>query len=67
MLPKLVYELLPVLYILGGIIAMIAVNSSMSFISGVLLCASGVIVLIMRRNYRVAHEHFIKEQGSSLA
>jgi len=52
MIPRPVYETLPVLYIAGGIAAMLTVDSFMSFVSGILLGVSGVVVLFLRRNYR---------------
>ena len=52
MLPKPVYELLPALYVLGGIAAMSTVESYLSFISGLLMGIAGVAVLLLRRNYR---------------
>jgi len=51
-IPKPVYEALPALYIGGGIAAMTTVDSFMSFVSGILLGVSGVVVLFLRRNYR---------------
>lgn len=51
-MPKPIYESLPVLYVVGGIAAMSTVDSFMSFISGILLGASGVMIMYLRRNYR---------------
>lgn len=51
-MPKPVYESLPVLYVIGGVTAISTVDSFMSFISGVLLGTSGVMILYLRRNYR---------------
>jgi len=51
-LPKLIYELYPVLYILGGIITMSTVNSTVAFLSGLILGLSGTMILFLRRNYR---------------
>ena len=52
MIPKPVYESLPILYVVGGIAAMTTVDSFMSFFSGVLLGVSGVVVLFLRRHHR---------------
>jgi len=52
MIPKPVYEMLPVLYVVGGIIAMVSVQSMTSFVSGLAMGISGLLVLTMRRNYR---------------
>lgn len=51
-MPKPIYESLPLLYVIGGVAAMSTVDSFMSFISGVLLGSSGVMILCLRRNYR---------------
>ena len=51
-MPKPLYESLPVLYVVGGVAAISAVDSFMSFVSGILLGCSGVLILFLRRNYR---------------
>lgn len=56
-LPKWLYEIYPVLYILGGIAAMSLVSSTIAFFSGFLLCLGGVIILFLRRNYRAIRQH----------
>ena len=53
MLPKPVYESIPSLYVVAGISAIYTVDSFMSFISGILLGGSGIVILCLRRNYRV--------------
>ena len=55
MLPKPVYESIPVLYIAAGIAAISVVDSFMTYISGILLGGSGVAILCLRRNYRNYH------------
>lgn len=55
-LPKPLYESLPVLYVLAGIAAIVTVDSFMSFISGILMGSSGVMILLLRRNYRQTQE-----------
>jgi hypothetical protein len=52
MLPQKLYELLPYLYILTGIISASLVDSTVVRISSILLILAGVFVFIMRRNYR---------------
>lgn len=52
-LPKPVYESIPALYVIAGIAAISSVDSFMSFVSGILLGGSGVIILFLRRNYRL--------------
>lgn len=56
-LPKFLYESYPVLYILGGIAAMSLVESYVSFLSGFILGAGGIVILFMRRNYRMIKQH----------
>ena len=51
-MPKPVYESLPALYVIGGVAAISTVDSFMSFISGILLGVSGVMIMFLRRNYR---------------
>ncbi len=51
-MPKPIYETLPVLYVIGGVAAMSAVDSFMSFISGILLGASGIMIMFLRRDFR---------------
>lgn len=51
-MPKPIYESLPILYVLGGIAAISTVDSFMSFISGVLLGCSGIMIMFLRREYR---------------
>lgn len=51
-MPKPIYEGLPVLYVVGGVAAISTVDSFMSFISGILLGSSGVMIMFLRRNYR---------------
>ncbi len=51
-MPKPVYESLPFLYVIGGVAAISTVDSFMSFISGILLGGSGIMILVLRRNYR---------------
>ena len=58
MIPKPVYELMPVLYVAGGIAAISTVDSFMSFVSGILLGVSGVAVMVVRRNYRTEQRDF---------
>ena len=58
MIPKPVYELMPVLYVACGIAAISTVDSFMSFVSGILLGISGVVVMVIRRNYRTEQRDF---------
>ncbi|MFK5913778.1 MAG: hypothetical protein QM484_05345 [Woeseiaceae bacterium] len=51
-MPSPIYESLPILYVVGGIAAISTVDSFMSFISGILLGCSGVIIMVLRRDFR---------------
>ena len=51
-MPKPIYESLPILYVVGGVAAMSTVDSFMSFISGILLGSSGVMIMVLRRDFR---------------
>ncbi len=52
MLPKLLYELLPFLYLSVGVGSGVAINSTIVFIASVLLMVTGIAVLSMRVTYR---------------
>lgn len=59
-LPKLFYELYPVMYVIGGIAAMNMVESTVSFLCGLLLGVGGVAILFLRRNYRATKDQLIQ-------
>jgi hypothetical protein len=52
MLPRSLYELLPFLYILTGIVCAALIDSTIVLISSMLLVIAGVFVLLMRRSFR---------------
>ena len=52
MLPKPVYESLPVSYVAMGMVAMLAIPSALAFVSGLVLSMCGLLILFKRRNYR---------------
>jgi hypothetical protein len=52
MLPRMLYELLPFLYILTGIVCAALIDSTIVLISSMLLIITGVFVLLMRRSFR---------------
>jgi hypothetical protein len=52
MIPKPVYEFLPYFYVSVGIVAMLFLDSIMSFVSGLLMSVTGVLILWLRRNHR---------------
>jgi len=51
MLPKILYELLPYLYLSVGAGGFI-INSAIVFVASISLLMTGMLVLIMRFNYR---------------
>ncbi len=53
MIPKPIYEILPIIYVVGGILAMTSVRSLTSFISGLAIGVAGLSILWMRRKYRL--------------
>ena len=52
MLPRKLYELLPYIYIVTGIVSSSLIDSTIVLLSSILLIATGVFVLLMRRSYR---------------
>ena len=59
-LPKSIYEIYPVLYVVLGIYAISMVDSWMSFVSGLLLGLGGVGILFLRRNYRATKQKMVE-------
>lgn len=52
MLSRRVYELLPTLYVLSGVLAVNAIDNGLAFFSGSLFTMAGVIVFNQRLAYR---------------
>jgi len=52
MLPKMIYEMLPYLYLSIGVGSGITISSTLVFIASVLLMTTGILVLVMRITYR---------------
>ena len=52
MLPKILYELLPFIYLAVGLTGSVMRGSALIFVGSVLLVTTGVIILIMRFNHR---------------
>ena len=52
MLPRKLYELLPFIYILTGVVFAVAIDSTVVLVSSMLLIVAGVAVLLMRRTFR---------------
>ena len=67
MLPRLLYELLPLIYIATGILCAVLIDSTIVLISSMLLIVTGVFVIMMRRNFRRAlhrrHEQYQTAYG----
>jgi len=53
LIPGPLYEALPAVYVSGGIVTAIAVESFLAMISGLSLGFAGVLIYILRRNYRM--------------
>ena len=52
MLPRKLYELLPFIYIVTGVVFAVAIDSTVVLVSSILLIVAGTVVLIMRRSFR---------------
>ena len=52
MLPRVIYELLPLLYSITGTLAIIRLDSTLGRISGALLLSAAVAIHTLRRVYR---------------
>ena len=50
--PDWVYETLPWLYFVAGVLAMLLIRNAMSVFGGLTFIATGVVVWLMRRHYR---------------
>ena len=52
MLPKILYELLPFIYLSVGVGSGAIINSTIVLVASILLIATGILVLSMRIRYR---------------
>jgi hypothetical protein len=52
MLPRKLYELLPFIYIVTGVVFAVAIDSTVVMVSSMLLIVAGAAVLLMRRAFR---------------
>jgi len=52
MLPKPVYEALPYVYPIGGLLAIASLRNLVGILCGVMLISAGYVIWTMRRNYR---------------
>ena len=55
-IPRMIYEIYPIVYVVGGIATISSVESAVAIASGLLLSISGVAILFIRRNYRAMQE-----------
>lgn len=56
-LPKLIYEVYPILYILIAFTTIIIEHSLIAYASGLVLALSSTVILFLRRNYRTMRQH----------
>ena len=63
MIPKPIYELLPYLYMLGGLIALFALDNIFGKICGVILLIVGVVVHQVRARFRTKKPIYPKNSG----
>jgi hypothetical protein len=62
MIPRPVYEVLPVVYIAFGLAGMTYSDSTLLTASTLLLAGTGVVILWLRRNYRLAHRRAVERR-----
>jgi len=52
MLPKSIYELLPIVYVVSGVIAFIQLSHDFGQAGGIILISAGLLVTYMRFSHR---------------
>ena len=57
MLPKLLYEVMPVIYIAFGFAAALSLYNSYAILSGILLLIAAIVILYMRLESRTKALH----------
>jgi hypothetical protein len=57
MLPRRLYEIVPYLYIITGIVSALLIHSRLIIISSMLMVMAGVLILSMRISSRRRHGH----------
>ncbi|MFP3873314.1 MAG: hypothetical protein ACLFQT_05290 [Thiohalophilus sp.] len=62
MIPKPLYELLPYFYLGVGFAAMLLLEGVMSFVSGLLMSMTGMLVLWLRRSHRQSSRLFQEQE-----
>lgn len=58
-IPKPAYESLPVLYVIAGIATIVSTSDPIALGSGLLLALAGLLILVIRRNYRAAQQTYM--------
>ena len=56
LLPKAIYESLPLLYITMGLLVVFTLSSTLALISGAILALMGLLIWQLRRNYRSPYQ-----------
>ena len=56
MIPQPLYKLLPLLYVIPGVIVMMQIESTLAALSGILLVSAGVLVFMWRSSARNERE-----------
>jgi hypothetical protein len=57
MFPKILYELLPFIYLSVGFGSGVIINSTIVIVASILLISAGILVLSLRIRYRRAIRH----------
>ena len=55
MLPKYLYEALPAIYFIVGLLCALTLQSSVALVSSAFLITAAVLVYLMRKSYRNQH------------
>ncbi|NNF95438.1 MAG: hypothetical protein HKM94_00735 [Halobacteria archaeon] len=58
-IPKPIYEIIPILYVVTGIITITSTDGFIALSSGLLLTIAGLLILVIRRNYRAARKAYM--------
>jgi len=56
LLPKAIYEALPLFYMLMGLLVVFTLYSTLAWVSGSVLAIMGLLIFLLRRNYRSPHQ-----------
>ena len=53
--PKPLYEVLPLVYVVGGVSAAVWSNNAIGLVSGLALAVAGLHLRVLRKRYRLQH------------